>query len=144
MKTQKPLYIAIVLLFSISQQAAFANDNYNLGDDIEKPDTLLEAANPDKKETVYGEDNIVISGDGAKQNDIIKPDPILNTVKTKTTKPNKDIELKSESATEKDKSIEHDDQLLKTTIKKDKVNKSNQSDKQNDLEMPDPLLDNVN
>lgn len=144
MKIKKPLYIATVLFFSISQQIAIAGDGYSLRDEIETPDTLLQAAEPDKKKVVYGEDNIVISGDGAKQNDIIKPDPILSTVNTEKPSSSKDIKLQLGNVTEEDKAIEHDDQLLKTTDKKKSVKKSSKSDSQKELEMPDPLLDSVN
>ena len=144
MKIKKPLYIATALFFSMSQQVANAGDDYPLGDDIETPDTLLQAAEPDKKKVVYGEDNIVIFGDGDKQNDIIKPDPILSTVNTEKPSSSKDIKLQLGNVTEEDKAIEHDDQLLKTTDKKKSVKKGSGSEKQNELEMPDPLLDSVN
>ncbi|VAX00959.1 hypothetical protein MNBD_GAMMA22-982 [hydrothermal vent metagenome] len=131
---KKYSYVLITLFFTMMQITVNANDDVILSNDLEMPDPLLQTTDPEKKATSYGEEDIVISGDGEKNNDIIKPDPILSTVEDKKKSTAKDIKLKSVIVTEQDQAIEHDDQLLKNT-------KANQQD---DLEVPDPLLDNMN
>jgi len=147
MKTQKPVYFAIALFFTMHHSSAMAKDEVNRADDIEMPDTLLQTTDPDKQKTCYGEEEIVISADGAMDNAVVKPDPLESSFNDKDKKAGalKDIELKSEDATEEDKAIEHPDPLLKTTKDKNTVKKNNNKPSQHDdLEMPDPLLDNIN
>jgi len=146
MKTQKPLYFTIVLFFAMSQGSALASDAQELADDIEKPDTLLQATQPGLKKLSYGEEKIVISGEGDKNNDIVTPDPLEKTVRNKEKKSavSKDFELKVGNITEEDKALEHADPLLGTTNKKAVKKLSNPSGKNDDLEMPDPLLDSIN
>jgi hypothetical protein len=136
MKKRKLLFFFIAAILSISSVPVSASDKGTLADDLEMPDPLLGTTDPDKKKKIYGEEKIVISGDGAKNNEIIKPDPLLKTVEDKTESTAKDIELKSVLVTEDDQAIEPEDQLLKTTKKK-------KSSKNDELEMPDPLLDNM-
>ncbi len=134
MNNKNYIYFSIAIFFSVMPVTVSANDETMLSDDLELPDPLLQTADPDKKATSYGEEDIVISGDGDKNNDLTKPDPILNTVEDTKKSTTKDINLKSVIVTEQDQAIEHDDQLLKNT----------KSNKQDELEMPDPLLDNMN
>jgi len=146
MKIKTPLMIVSALFFSMNQGTVLA-DKAPLESDIETPDTLLQTANPDKRKASYGEENIVISGDGAKDNDITKPDLLLKTVEKKPKSTSEDIKLQSKNITEADKAIETDDPLLRTTKKKEPVDKNkalHKSHKHNELETPDPLLDNMN
>ncbi|VAW61842.1 hypothetical protein MNBD_GAMMA08-2218 [hydrothermal vent metagenome] len=146
MKIKTPLMIVSALFFSVNQGNVFA-DKAPLESEIETPDTLLQTANPDKEKTSYGEENIVISGDGAKDNDITKPDLLLNTVGKKTKSSAKDIKLQPRKISEADKAIETDDPLLKATRKKEPVDKNkalHEKHNHNELETPDPLLDSMN
>ncbi len=134
MNNKNYIYLFVAVFFSMIPITLSANDETILSDELELPDPLLQTSDPEKKATSYGEENIVVSGDGEKNNEITKPDPILNTVDDSKKSTAKDIKLKSVIVTEQDQAIEHDDQLLKNT----------KSNKQDDLEMPDPLLDNIN
>ncbi len=141
MKNSKQLYRYIALLLAVSSVSAYANDELLLGDDQEMPDPLLQMSDPDKNKVHYGDENIVISGDGAKNNAIIKADPLLTTIENKKKSTEKDIKLKDVVVTEQDKAIEYDDLLLKTAD----GDSANKKQKKNDeLEMPDPLLDSFN
>ncbi|MCF6209541.1 MAG: hypothetical protein L3K24_02445 [Gammaproteobacteria bacterium] len=149
MKNQKPVCFLVALFFTIHHGVAMTEDevNINLADDIEMPDTLLQTTDPEKQKNRYREEEIVISEDGAKDSAIVKPDPLEADFddKEKKSDTSKDIELKSEGVTKENKSIEHPDRLLKTT--KDKSDIQNNNNKQSpydDLEIPDPLLDNIN
>jgi len=139
MKTRNHLYLVSVLFIVLSQSTAFAADT--LGDDIETPDTLLQAAEPDKHQPSYGDSNIVISSKGATRNEIIKPDPLLSTVKPKQSSVSKDFKVESRKVTEDDQALEPDDPLLKTA-KKSYLDKKTKN--QDALEMPDPLMDSMN
>ena len=141
MKTRKHLYLVSVLFIVLSQSTAFAADT--LGDDLETPDTLLQAAEPDKHQPSYGDSNIVISGNGATRNEIVKPDPLLSTVKPKSKQSSvsKDFKVESRKVTEDDQALEPDDPLLKTA-KKSYLDKKTKN--QDALEMPDPLMDSMN
>jgi len=144
MKNCKPLYVVIGLFISINQNV-MASDSAYMSDDIETPDALLRSTETENKHSGYGEGNIVISSQGAKNNSIVKPDLLESSLseegKDKTA--SKDMQLKSGDAT--DKAIEHPDALLRSTKKQSVGKKNNPSHrKRDDLEMPDPLLDNVN
>jgi len=139
MKTRKHLYFVSILFIALNPSTVFAADT--LGDDLETPDTLLQAADPDKHQPSYGDSNIVISSKGSTRNEIIKPDPLLSTVKPKQSSVSKDFKVESKKVTEDDQALEPDDPLLKTA-KKSYLDK--QSKNQDALEMPDPLMDSIN
>lgn len=149
MKNQKPVCFFVALFFAIHHGAAMTEDevNIDLADDIEMPDTLLQTTDSKRQKNRYREEGIVISEDGAKDSAIVKPDSLEAGFddKEKKSDTSKNIELKSEGVTKGNKSIERPDRLLKTT--KDKSDIQNNNNKQSpydDLEIPDPLLDNIN
>ncbi len=126
-------------------QNVMANDSVYMSDSIETPDALLRSTDTESNRSGYGEEKIVVSPQGAKNNSIVKPDLLESSLsdegKNKAT--SKDIEVKEGDAT--DKAIEHPDVLLKSTKKKTVGKKNNSFNRTRDgLEMPDPLLDNVN
>ncbi|HEB67855.1 MAG TPA: hypothetical protein ENI93_07900 [Gammaproteobacteria bacterium] len=147
MKTRMTLYAALVLSGLGGQFAALGDSRPELADEIETPDALLRSTDEKERKEQYGDEDIYISSEGEKENAIITPDPLERSVGS-GERPEGDIRLRLEpSLDESDKAIEHPDPLLKTPkARGDNKPKSGRpsKDKRDELETPDPLLDNMN
>ncbi len=146
MKTLLAVCFSIAVVAAGSGTAVLAQEERPpLAEEIETPDLLIRAVDPEKRNEQYGEEDIYISGEGAKQNQLVTPDPLQRTLDSEAVEsasPREDIKLKHRNPTEEDKAIETPDRLLKTL--KDSVTGNDDESKKEDLVTPDPLMDNVN
>lgn len=136
MRTRKLLYFVIALSFTMHHGVAAAGkDDANLADDIEMPDMLLQETDSENKNKSSKGGGVFVSGEGANNNDIVKPDPLESSLDGKDSKSgsSKDIELKVNSIKRDDKAIN------KSSLGTEKAN-DRRADEQ---EMPDPLLDSM-
>ncbi len=151
MKTRAPLYIVLSILWMTNGLLAEAGDGSRLADEIETPDALLQTTDEEKRRTRYGDEDIYISSEGDKENAIVKPDPLERMLDQPGARRrgDGDIRLKFEPEGElADKSIEHPDPILSApgsakSGQKQKDRKRSR-DRDDELETPDPLLDNMN
>jgi len=139
--------IAALLLAMQAPAVAEQQQERPLATDIETPDPLLIDTDPDKRNRQYGEKDIYISGEGDRQNQLVKPDPLEKALDEKKEggAPSGDIKVMPRETTEEDKAIETPDRLLKTI--RDGANGNtgnNDGGNHGDLVTPDPLLDSVN
>ncbi|VAW83324.1 hypothetical protein MNBD_GAMMA13-2010 [hydrothermal vent metagenome] len=147
MKTPLAICLSITVLATGSLAPVFAQDERQpLADDIETSDQLIRSVDPSKRNRQYGEKDIYISGEGAKQNQLVTPDALEQSLDTQTQAADtadtrKDVKLKPREVTEEDKAIETPDRLLRT-LRKNVTGGGNKN--RNDLVTPDPLMDNVN
>ncbi len=163
MKTQIPLWSMAVACL-LNHGVLVASDGSYSADDLETPDSLLQLSDPDREKVRYGDDDIVVSDDGVKNNSLVKPDPLERSVnpsvpnhRTKhsvhsahsespvraTKKAKHKMPAPVVPKSQHEKPTDTDYSVTQPVQRNDKRVSDDESYKDSQLEYPDPLLDLV-